>query len=360
MTDPQSSPNAERPRQWLPIAAAVLAVGWLLAQLSGALSPFVAAALLAYACDPLVGRLEARGVQRAVGSALVILGCAIVFLGLVLSVVPLFIELSGRLATRLPALLALLQNEGLPWLKQKFGISLTLDLPHLSAFAQAHAGQLQALVGRLLASLTDGGKALLSLLTLAILVPVVLYYLLVDWPRLLARVDEGIPRRWHPEARRLLGEIDAVLGEFLRGQLLVMLLLAAYYAVALAVAGVEFALPLGLLTGLLIFIPYVGFSLGLVLALLSALLQGEGMGPAIAVAAIYGGGQLLESFVLTPWLVGERIGLHPVVVIFALLAFGNLFGFVGLLIALPAAACLLVALRAARARYLTSDLYRSS
>jgi predicted PurR-regulated permease PerM len=189
---------------------------------------------------------------------------------------------------------------------------------------------------------------------------VVLYYLLVDWDVLVRRLDELIPRRWQAQAHALLSEVDRVLGEFLRGQLLVMLVLAAYYALALTLAGVEFALPLGVITGLLIFIPYVGFSLGLVLALLSALLQESGLAPLIAVAVIYGGGQLIESFVLTPWLVGDRIGLHPVAVIFALLAFGQLFGFVGLLLALPAAACVLVGLRALRRRYLASDLYQSS
>ena len=350
------------PAQWrlLLIGVGVLAFGWLVASLSSALTPFLAAALLAYACDPLVDRLEARGIKRAFGSGLIILACGLIFIGLVLSVVPLMIELSGRIATRLPRLLALVQSEGAPWLKEKFGITVALDLPHLSAFAQAHAKEVQALIAGLLGSLSSGSKLILSLLVTAVLVPVVLYYLLVDWDHLLAKLDALIPPRWQVEAHQLLSEIDRVLGEFLRGQLSVMLILAAYYAIALAIAGVEFALPLGLLTGLLIFIPYVGFTLGLVLALLSAALQDAGMAPIIAVAAIYGGGQILEGFVLTPWLVGDRIGLHPVAVIFALLAFGQLFGFVGLLIALPAAACLLVALRKLRQRYLASDLYQSS
>ena len=342
------------------IAAALLAGGWLLSALSGALAPFLAAALLAYVGDPLVDKLESRGVRRSVGSALVIVLSGLFFVGLVLSVLPLIIELSGRVATRLPAMLTLLQSEAAPWLFAKFGITLTLDLPHLTEFARQHAQELQALVTRLLGSLSDGGKAIAGLLMMAVLVPVVLYYLLVDWPLLLQRADELTPRRWHGEARRLAGEVDQVLGQFLRGQLMVMLILAAYYSLALAIAGVEFALPLGLITGLLIFIPYVGFSFGLILALLSALLQDGGATPVIAVAAIYGGGQLIEGFVLTPWLVGDRIGLHPVAVIFALLAFGQLFGFVGLLLALPAAACVLVGLRALRRRYLASSLYQSS
>lgn len=342
------------------IVAALLAFGWLLSRLSGALAPFLAAALLAYAGNPLVEKLAAHGVRRAIGSALVIFVSGLFFAGLLLTVVPLVIELSGRVATRLPGLLTVLQNETLPWLKTRFGITLTLDLPHLTEFARQHAQELQALVTRLLGTLTDGGRAMMSLLMLAVLVPVVLYYLLVDWNVLVRRLDELIPRRWHGEAQRLLGEVNRVLGQFLRGQLLVMLVLAAYYTLALTVAGVEFALPLGLVTGLLIFIPYVGFSIGLILALLSAALQGGGLTPVVAVAVIYGGGQLIEGFVLTPWLVGDRIGLHPVAVIFALLAFGQLFGFIGLLLALPAAACVLVGLRALRQRYLASELYQST
>ena len=343
----------------LAVVAAALALGWLLSTLSAAIAPFMAAALLAYACDPLVDKLEARGVKRAIGSALVILCLGLFFLGLVLSVVPLVVELSGRIATRVPKLLEIAQTQLVPWLKERFGITLHLDLPHLQAYAQEHAKELQALVSRVLGSLTQGGMALVHLAVMAVLVPVVLYYLLVDWDRLLGKVDVLVPRRWKEPVRGITGEIDQVLGQFLRGQFSVMLILAAYYAAALAIAGVDFALPVGLLTGLLIFIPYIGFSLGFVLALTCAALQIDGgLVPVLAVLGIYGAGQVIEGFVLTPWLVGERIGLHPVAVIFALLAFGQLFGFVGMLLALPAAAAILVTLRAARRSYLESDFYR--
>ena len=343
----------------LALAGTLLAGGWLVSSLSGALTPFIAAALLAYACDPLVDRLRRHGLSRRLGSAVVILLCGLIFLGLALTVVPLIIELSGRVATRLPKLLVLLQTEAAPWIKQKFGLTLLFDLPHLSEFAQKNAKAVQDVVGGLLNSLSTGGMVLLNLLVMAVLVPVVLFYLLLDWNNIKRTMSELIPRRWEAQTLSILGDIDSVLGQFLRGQLMVMLSLAAYYALALAIAGVEFALPLGLITGLLIFIPYVGFTLGLVMALLSAILQDSGLNPVFAVAGIYGVGQLLESFALTPWLVGERIGLHPVVVIFALLAFGQLFGFIGLLIALPAAACLLVGLRVVRQRYLASDIYQA-
>jgi predicted PurR-regulated permease PerM len=361
MSQPNAAPPALlSPAQFrmLAVIAVLLVAGWVLSRLSAAIAPFMAAALLAYACDPLVDKLAAKGVRRNVGSAMVIVFLMLIFVGLALSIVPLVVELSGRIATRLPKLFELLQYEFLPWLKQRFGIALQIDLPHLSAFAQEHARELQAVVARVLGTLSEGGLALINLLVMAVLVPVVLYYLLVDWDRLLGKVDALVPRRWKEPVREIAGEIDEVLGQFLRGQFSVMLILAVFYALALSIAGIDFAVAVGLLTGLLVFIPYIGFSLGLILALACAALQGQGFVPVFAVLGIYGAGQVIEGFVLTPWLVGERIGLHPVAVIFALLAFGQLFGFVGMLLALPAAAAILVTLRAARRSYLESDFYK--
>ena len=167
-----------------------------------------------------------------------------------------------------------------------------------------------------------------------------------------------MPRAWHVKTMQMAADVNAVLSEFLRGQFMVMLILAAYYSVALWFAGLPSALPVGVLTGLLIFVPYIGFALGLTLALLVAVLQFHGLAPLVAVAVVYGIGQVLEGFLLTPFLVGERIGLHPLAVIFALMAFGQLFGFVGVLIALPASAVLLVGLREMRQLYLSSNFYR--
>ncbi len=176
---------------------------------------------------------------------------------------------------------------------------------------------------------------------------------------MIARVSNMIPRRWLAKTTQLVADMDRMLSQYLRGQLLVMAVLAVYYALALTIAGFEIALPVGIFTGLAVFIPYVGFATGLVLALVAALLQfGDWYGFG-AVAAIYGFGQLLESFYLTPRLVGERIGLHPLAVIFALLAFGQLFGFFGVLLALPVSAILTVALRELRQGYLSSALYKN-
>jgi predicted PurR-regulated permease PerM len=192
-----------------------------------------------------------------------------------------------------------------------------------------------------------------------VLIPVVLFYLLMDWPALVERVQALIPPRLRAAVVGFLDECDAVLGQYLRGQLLVMLVLAVYYAGALALAGFDLALPVGVFTGLAIFIPYLGFGLGCVLALLAGVLQFASWYGVAAVAVIYGVGQVVESLYLTPRLVGERIGLNPLAVIFALLAFGHLLGFVGILIALPLSAVALVALQRIRSAYLSSKLYGS-
>ena len=344
-------------RRLAPLAATAAAV-WLLVALAPVLAPFALAAVLAYIANPLVARLARRGISRPIGSLLAVFLLAIAFVGIALIVAPLVIEQGVRIAARLPEFVRRLNDDLAPWLNQRFGLDLEFDLRHLNDFARSHAEGLQEIAGRLLGSLTRSGVAIAGLLASLILVPVVLFYLLVDWDPLLDKIEALLPRRYHARAVTIAGEIDAVLGQFLRGQLSVMLILALYYMLALAIAGLEFAVPVGLLTGLLIFIPYAGFGLGLVLALLTALMQGEGWMLILVVAAIYGVGQLLESFLLTPYLVGEKIGLHPVAVIFALMAFGQLFGFLGVLIALPASAALLVAIRHLHADYLASDLYR--
>jgi predicted PurR-regulated permease PerM len=202
-----------------------------------------------------------------------------------------------------------------------------------------------------------GGIALLGVVGMLFLVPVVLFYLLLDFHVIRDHLEELIPRRWHAQTLSFLAETDGLLSQFLRGQLTVMLALAVYYSVGLTLTGSPTALPIGILTGLLCFIPYVGYALGLTLALLAAILQFESWYGLIAVGVVYGLGQVVESFFLTPRLVGERIGLHPLAVIFALLAFGQIFGFFGVLLALPASAVLLVGLKRLRATYLASEFY---
>jgi predicted PurR-regulated permease PerM len=202
-----------------------------------------------------------------------------------------------------------------------------------------------------------GGSVALALIGNIILIPVVLFYLLLDWDVVVTRVRALVPPRWRAGVDDFLLECDGVLGQYLRGQLSVMVVLAVYYTLALRFFGLELALPIGVFTGLAICVPYLGYGLGLVLAALAGVLQMALPQVGLMLAVVYGLGQLIESFFLTPRLVGERIGLHPLAVIFALLAFGQTLGFVGVLLALPASAVLLVGWRRLCAFYLNSRLY---
>jgi predicted PurR-regulated permease PerM len=212
----------------------------------------------------------------------------------------------------------------------------------------------------LMSSLRLGGSMALALVGYAVLVPVALFYMLHDWTRMVNHLQELVPPSWQARVDNFMHDCDQVLGEYLRGQLLVMLALAVFYSVGLRLFGLDLALPIGVFTGLAVFVPYLGFGLGLVLALLAGLLQFASPQALVMVAVVFGLGQLIESFLLTPRLIGERIGLHPLAVILALMVFGQVLGFVGVLMALPASAVLLVALRRLRHQYLKSDLYQNS
>ena len=261
------------------------------------------------------------------------------------------------MAERLPAFLAWINEQFAPWLKERFHIDFQLDIDMVKQLAGSILANNQDLVAGLLGSLKIGGLALIAFLVNLLLVPVVLFFLLRDWNTFMARIDGMIPRRLHAKAREILGQIDAVLAEFLRGQLIVMLVMSVYYTAALSLAGLEFALPVGIITGVLVIVPYAGAFTGVLLGTAGALLQFDSLAGVVWVWVAFGIGQVLEGMAVTPLLVGKRIGLHPVAVIFALLAFGQIFGFFGVLLALPASAALLVTLRHLRVAYLASTLY---
>lgn len=329
------------------IAGLVLA-GFLIQALAPVLTPFMFGAILSYVGAPIVTWLATKRVPRAAGAVLVIIAMVGFVAGMVLIVAPLVSSEVARIAEKMPELLSSAQTEWLPWLNQTLGTSLSFDLSQLKTLAADNAGTIGDITAKLAGSAKLGGLALITILVNVTLIPVVMFYLLRDWPELIDGVDSLVPHSLQTTVRALAKEIDAVLSEFLRGQGMVMLALATYYCIALKVVGLEFALPVGLVTGLLVFIPYIGFGLGAMLGMLAALTQFSTPGPIIAVAAVFGIGQILEGFVLVPYLVGDRIGLHPLAVIFALMAFGQLFGFVGVLLALPASAALLVAVRMLR------------
>jgi len=341
--------------QWLALAAAAFALLYLLAPI---LAPFVAAAILAYVFDPLVDRLCAWQLPRTLGVLVVMVGAALLGMALLLIMLPLLQQEMTLLVQRLPQWLDAARVHLLPTLQQWFGTDLEWDSAALKQLLVEHwqrAGGLAS--GVLLPWLGNSGSALLALLANLLLIPVVMFYLLRDWDELLTRVDGLLPRHWHERIRQITGESDRVLAEFLRGQLAVMLMMSVFYVVVLWLVGLEFALPIGIVAGVLVFVPYLGMVLGLLLATLAALMQFGLGGDLLVVWAVFGAGQLLEGMVITPWLVGERIGLHPLAVIFALLAFGQLFGFFGLLLALPMAAVSLVLLRHLREQYLSSTMY---
>jgi predicted PurR-regulated permease PerM len=347
---------------WLILAIALLA---LLMKLGPIMAPFIAAAILAYALNPAVDWLSSRrigklGVPRALAVLLAMLVVFSAILALVLIVIPVMQNQIPLLRDQIPTALARLNTELGPRL-QEMGIETRLDIEGIKqALTEYVATSGDELWSAILASAKIGGVAVIGWLVTLSLVPVALFYLLLDWHGLLHRIEGAIPRRWIGKSISLANEVDALLAQYLRGQLTVMLALSVYYSVALALAGFNVALPVGIITGMLIFIPYVGFGIGLLLALLVAALQFNGLHGLVLVAGIYGAGQIIEGFVLTPRLVGERIGLHPLTVIFALLAFGHLFGFVGVLLALPGSAILSVAFKHLRAHYINSSFYCQS
>ena len=341
---------------WLSIAALTYL---LLVPLGPVLTPFVAAAIIGYMLNPGVDWLSDRGVPRALSVLVALVSLVLAIIAVELVLLPVLGAQIPVLQERLPALLDAFDKAVRPVLRQ-LGLSVHLDSAGMKTLLAQKLAGAEGLSASMLTWVRVGGSAVLGWAATIFLVPIVLFYLLLDWYRIFARLSEFVPRRWIGLVVDMAREADGLLAQYLRGQLLVMVLLATYYSSALAIAGFEVALPVGMITGLLVFIPYIGFGLGLTLALVSAILSFDSWYGLIAVTVVYGLGQVIESFYLTPRLVGERIGLHPLAVIFALLSFGQLFGFVGILLALPASAILSVVLGRLRQRYLTSRFYNQS
>ncbi|MES2296406.1 MAG: AI-2E family transporter [Pseudomonadota bacterium] len=344
---------------WLSIGLALLA---LLYALGPVLTPFIAAAILAYALNGAVDyidhlRFGRLGVPRYLAVVIVMLLFLAALAALILIVAPVLQTELPLLRDQIPTFLAKL-NAALQPRLQAMGIKVQLDDSGIRAIlAKQFAAGGEEAWAAVLASARVGGTAVLGWIATLVLIPVVLFYLLLDWHAILERITGAVPRRLVERTVAMGREVNVLLAQYLRGQLLVMLVLAIYYSAGLSIAGFDVALPVGIITGLLVFIPYLGFGLGLVLALIAAVLQFSNWHGLISVAVIYGAGQVIEGFFLTPRLVGERIGLNPLAVIFALLAFGQLFGFVGVLLALPASAVLMVAFKHLRSHYLRSSFY---
>ncbi|ROH85842.1 AI-2E family transporter [Pseudomethylobacillus aquaticus] len=326
------------------------------------MAPFLVAAILAYICNPLVDRLShlrlgTRGLGRTTATLLVLLLLVGVLILLVLVIVPLLQRELLVVIQRLPNYISAARDRLEPLLMQYFGVALDINVAQIQEILTKHWQSASGVVGKVLATVSTHGMAIIGWLVNLALVPVVLFYLLRDWHGLIGRIAHLLPRRWVGKTNIIAHEIDLVLAEFLRGQLSVMVMMSLFYAIALWAVGLELALPVALIAGLLGFVPYLGVAIGLSLAVLAAALQFSSLAEVIPVLLVFGLAQLLEGMLLTPWLVGDRIGLHPVAVIFALLAGGELFGFSGILLALPVSAAIAVGLRHAKHSYLASDTY---
>jgi predicted PurR-regulated permease PerM len=363
LAEPPAAPLPAQPRRvltarnyvWIAGAAVVIFLG--LRYLGPVLTPFLIGAILAYLGTPIVTWAERLRIPRGLATTVVVLLFGIVLLALFLVLIPLVQSELTLAAQRIPDLVSAGMARLSPWLTEQLGLTIALDMASLKALVAQNMDDARDISLSLLSGLKTGSLIVVSILVNLALIPVVMFYLLRDWDMIWERLSMLVPRHWLPKTRAIAGDIDRVLAEFLRGQIMVMIVLAVYYAIALTVAGLDKAIAIGVLTGLLVFIPYVGFGLGLTLGVLAALLQWNGWPGFIAVLAVYGIGQLIEAYVLIPYLVGDRIGLHPLAVIFALLAFGQLFGFAGVLLALPASAALLVGLRHLRMAYFASPVY---
>jgi len=340
---------------WLSALAALIALLWLL---SPVLMPFVAGLVLAYLLNPLAQRLECAGISRAVSGLVILLLVLALLVVLMLLLGPLLANQFMMLIERIPGYVRrvqeLIAESGHDWFERIIGDRLPDAGKSVGEWMAQGAGWLARFVG----SLVAGGQALISILSLLVVTPIVAYYVLCDWNRMLATIDGLVPRSQQDTVRMLAREVDLVIAGFIRGQTGVCLILGSFYAVALVLTGLHFGALIGFITGILSFIPYVGSLTGLVLSATVAFAQ---FWPdwiwIAAVLGIFFAGQVLEGYVLQPLLIGKRVGLHPVWLMFALFAFGYLFGFVGVLVAVPVAAAIGVLLRFALRQYRASALY---
>jgi predicted PurR-regulated permease PerM len=350
-------------RSWLSLAV-VVALGWLIYLLAPVITPFAVAGALAYLGDPLVDRLETRGfgqwrLGRTLAVVLVFLLMMLVFAAALLVLVPMLIDQLRLLLENLPMYVAWVSDTAWPWLSQRLGLETdALDVEQLASWGKTYWREISGAALQVAETLGRGGQAIVQWLTSLVLIPVVAFYLMRDWDKLVAGIQNLLPRRTVGEVTRLAGEIDEVLGAFIRGQLVVMLALGMIYSIGLWLIGIDLAILIGMGAGLLSIVPYLGSIVGLAAAAAAALFQYQDVLHLVLVLAVFAAGQTAEGMFLTPKLVGDRIGLHPVAVIFAVLAGGQLFGFLGILLALPVTAALNVLVRHASDRYRGSSTYR--
>ncbi|NNJ72108.1 MAG: AI-2E family transporter, partial [Enterobacterales bacterium] len=344
-------------RKWMALALLIL-VGWVMYLLAPVLSPFVMGAVLAYLGDPLVDRMEAKRIPRSVGVTLIFVLFTAIAVLFVLMLIPLIQKQVVIVYDSIPNVLEWVDAVAIPWVESTLGITISnLDPESLRATLQEHMQQAGSIVTDILKQVGSSSLALTLWLTNLVLIPVVAFYLMRDWDVMVGHIHDLLPRNRVEIVTKLASDMDEVLGAFLRGQLMVMLSLGFIYSVGLWIIGLNVALVVGMIAGLASVVPYLGFIIGIVAAVIAAIMQFGDVASLVAVVVVFGIGQALESMLLTPLLVGDKIGLHPVAVIFAIMAGGQLFGFVGILVALPVAAMIMVLLRYMLGRYKTSGVY---
>ena len=342
--------------QWL---AALLVLGFLVWRLAPILTPFVISALLGWVGDPVVDRLERSGRGRST-SVVIVFALMTALLALALLVLlPLLWEQVQYLIDWLPRLATWVTGIAIPWIEHRFRVDVShyVDPSYLVELIRGHWAEAGGFAAMVLGGITNSGLAMFAILANVALVPVLTFYFLRDWDVIIEKIAGLLPRPSLPTVSKLASEVNLVLGHFIRGQLSVMVALGAVYAVGLWAVGLELGLLIGFVAGLVSFVPYLGAFVGLSAAVIATLVQHGDLLHLALVLGVFSIGQALESFILTPWLVGDRIGLHPLAVIFAIMAGGQLFGFLGVLLALPIAAIAMVLLRYAHEKYTRSGLY---
>lgn len=342
--------------KWLLLVALVGGVLWLFGP---ALSPFIVAGLFAYLFNPLVERLERRGVSRALSVSLLFLVMTLVLVGIVLVLIPFIENQIANFIQQLPRWTEWAQTKAAPWIEAHLGISLgSIDSQQVIGMLEQHWREAGGFATNVLGRVSKSGFAIIGWVLNLVIIPVAAFYLLRDWNIVVDRMHALVPRSVEPVVVRLARESDETLGGFLRGQLSVMIVLGVLYGVGLWAVGISVGPLIGMIAGLISFVPYLGAIVGVLMGVVAALVQYQDGFHVMLVLIVFAVGQLLEGYVLVPKLVGDKIGLHPVAVMFAILAGGELFGFVGVLLALPIAAVAMVLLRYAYERYTSSAMYQ--
>ena len=347
-------------KRWM-ILFAVLLLGWLIYSLQPILMPFLLGAMFAYLGNPIVLRLTRLGLRRTWAVSLAFFTLVVGAVTALVVFVPMLWRQAVFLQSKLPALLRWTNVRGIPWLEHHLHVQIDrLDMDLITQWISSYWGDATTVLSKdILPRIAQSGLQMVAFVGMLALVPVVTFYLLLDWDRLVANMRALIPRSLEPTVVRLANDCDSVLAAFFRGQLLVMLILGVVYAGGLEIVGINLGLIIGMVAGLCSIIPYFGFAIGILSATFMCLFQfGANAHMLFEVWLVFGIGQILEGWVLQPFFLGDRIGLPPVAVIFAVMAGGTLFGFFGMLVALPVAAVIMVLLRELHAHYLGSVMYQ--